>query len=68
MPNHYAGPAHFVKGGIISTLIDRHSVRTAPAAGDADEIRAIGNGLACVLATSKLDVDYRRAAPMNTVL
>lgn len=66
--HHCAGPAHFVNGGIVSTLIDCHCVCTATAAAYLSEGRAIGSDPQYFFATTKLIVDFAKPTPIDTDL
>src|SRR5690606_24999567 len=59
LPHHSAGPAHYVNGGIIATLIDCHCVCTAIAKGYRLAGREVGQGEAIWFATGRLEVDYK---------
>lgn len=59
LPNHSAGPALYVNGGIIATLIDCHCVCTAIAKGYRLAGREVGQGEAIWFATGRLEVDYK---------
>jgi len=67
-PHHCAGPRRFVNGGIIATLIDCHSICTATAAAYFDEEREIGSEPSRYFATSRLEIGYRRPAPIDATL
>ncbi len=67
-PHHCAGPRHFVNGGIIATLIDCHAICTAMAAAYFDEQREIGSHPARYFATGRLEIGYRRPAPIDAIL
>ena len=57
-----------MNGGIIATLIDCHSVCTAMAAAYFEDARELGSEPAKYLATGRLEIDYRRPAPIDAVL
>src|SRR5689334_17131544 len=63
-PYHMAGPRHVLNGGIIATIIDCHSVRTAIANHYRLEGRALDSepGIWCV--TAALEVTYLRPTPI----
>ena len=61
-PHHCAGPAKYLNGGIIATLIDCHAICTAMAWGYAQAGRAIGEGELVTFVTGALDVSFRRPA------
>lgn len=67
-PHHCAGPAHFVNGGIIATLIDCHCVCTATAAAYFAAGRAVGSEPHLHFATTSLRVDYLRPVPLTSEL
>ena len=64
-PHHSAGPPHVVNGGIISTIIDCHSVCTAIADAYRREGREIGSGPMIWYATASLHVDYLQPTPID---
>jgi acyl-coenzyme A thioesterase PaaI-like protein len=67
-PHHCAGPAHFVNGGILATIIDCHCVCTAAAAAYVDAGRAIGAAPHFYFATLRLEVAYQRPTPLESEL
>jgi acyl-coenzyme A thioesterase PaaI-like protein len=67
-PYHCAGPAHFVNGGILATVIDCHSICTAAGWAYRDAGREIGTGADLYYATSKLALAYLRPTPMHSEL
>lgn len=62
-PYHLAGPKHILNGGIISTLIDCHSICTAIAAAYKAEGRDIGDDIWYV--TGSLQVRYLLPTPVD---
>lgn len=64
-PHHCAGPTKFLNGGIIATLIDCHSVCTAVAHTYRQLGRKIGEGEDVFFATGRLEIDYKRPAPID---
>ncbi|GGO83205.1 thioesterase [Marinobacterium nitratireducens] len=67
-PQHCAGPAQTLNGGIIATLIDCHGICTAIADAYRRDGRAIGQGNEIWYATGKLEVSYRAPAPIDAEL
>ena len=65
LAHHCAGPTHYMNGGIISTLIDCHSVCTAIAKGYQMAGRRIGEGETIWYVTGKLEVSYIRPVPID---
>lgn len=63
--HHSAGPAKFLNGGIISTIMDCHCVCTAIAKGYSDVGREIGQGERVWFATGKLDVVFKQPVPID---
>jgi acyl-coenzyme A thioesterase PaaI-like protein len=59
-PHHSAGPTKLLNGGIISTIIDCHSVCTAIAKGYQLAGRDIGIGETIWFATGKLEIAFNR--------
>ena len=64
-PHHAAGPAGFLNGGIIATLIDCHCVGTAIAWAYRLEGRPIGSAPEIWCVTAELQVRYRRPTPIR---
>ena len=62
---HMAGPPHVLNGGIISTLIDCHSIWTSIAAAYRKEGREIGVGERIWYATGSLNVSFKRPTPID---
>lgn len=58
MPHQCAGPTHYLNGGIISTLIDCHTVCTAIAKGYEMAGRPVGAGETIWYATGKLEISF----------
>ena len=67
-PYHCAGPAHFVNGGILATIIDCHCVCTAMAAAYRDADRELGSPTGLHYATAKLEAEYLRPTPIDAEL
>ncbi|MCG6895250.1 MAG: PaaI family thioesterase [Desulfobacteraceae bacterium] len=67
-PHHAAGPRQYVNGGIIATVIDCHSVCTAIADAYRREGRQIGGGEKIWYVTARLDIHYRKPAPIDEEL
>lgn len=67
-PYHCAGPAHFVNGGILATIVDCHCVCTATAAAYLAAGRAIGDPPNLYFATATLSLGYRRPTPIGATL
>jgi acyl-coenzyme A thioesterase PaaI-like protein len=67
-PEHSAGPAHVLNGGILATVIDCHAVCTAMAAAYEAEKRPIGSAPPLWYATGSLKVDYLLPAPIDEPL
>jgi len=67
-PHHMAGPTHVVNGGIISTIIDCHTLCTAMADAYRRENREIGSDPYIWYVTASLKVDYLRPAPIDQPL
>jgi acyl-coenzyme A thioesterase PaaI-like protein len=63
--HHMAGPRQVVNGGIISTIIDCHSVCTAIAFAYRQENREIGSDPHIWYATGSLKVDFLRPTPID---
>ena len=63
--HHSAGPAQFVNGGIIATLVDCHCVCTAIAHAYRVEGRAIGSEPTIWCVTANLNVTYLRPTPIE---
>ena len=53
-PYHMAGPAHFLNGGIIATIIDCHRINTAMAHAYYEQGREIGSSPIIWFATASL--------------
>ncbi len=66
--HHCAAPLHFVNGGIVSTIIDCHSVCSAIAMAYKNENREIGQGAPLIYATGKLDVSFMAPTPLGKPL
>ncbi|WP_444888867.1 PaaI family thioesterase [Microbulbifer sp. JMSA008] len=64
-PYHNAGPAQYLNGGIIATVIDCHTVCTAIADGYLQAGRKIGSGDKIWFATGKLDIKYLAPAAID---
>src|SRR5262245_42204560 len=67
-PEHGAGPAHVLNGGIIATVLDCHGVCTAVADAYRSAGRTIGAGATIWFATGTLTVTYRKPAPVDSDL
>ncbi|WP_445358178.1 PaaI family thioesterase [Microbulbifer sp. ANSA005] len=63
--HHNAGPAQYLNGGIIATVIDCHTVCTAIADGYLQAGRAVGTGDKIWYATGKLDISYLAPAAID---
>ena len=64
-PHHSAGPLHTLNGGIISTLIDCHSLCTAMAKAYQMAGRDIGTGELIWFVTGWLSVSYKKPVPID---
>ncbi|MFA0812873.1 PaaI family thioesterase [Microbulbifer epialgicus] len=62
---HNAGPAKYLNGGIIATVIDCHTICTAIADGYLQAGRNIGAGEKVWYATGKLDIKYLAPAAID---
>jgi acyl-coenzyme A thioesterase PaaI-like protein len=67
-PYHCAGPKHFVYGGIIACIMDCHAICTAIANAYRLEGREIGSEPTVMFATGRLDVNYKKPAPIDCTL
>jgi acyl-coenzyme A thioesterase PaaI-like protein len=63
--HHMAGPDHILNGGILSTIIDCHSVCTAVAHAHRLEERPIGSEPFIWYVTGSLKVDFLRPTPIS---
>jgi acyl-coenzyme A thioesterase PaaI-like protein len=63
-PWHCAGSPHYVYGGLIASVIDCHSICTAIADAYTRAGRPVGEGEHILYVTGKLDISYRRSAPI----
>lgn len=66
--HHCAAPEHFVNGGILATIVDCHCVCTAMAAAYLDAGQPIGDAPHHYYVTSRLELVYRRPAPIGAPL
>jgi acyl-coenzyme A thioesterase PaaI-like protein len=66
--HHCAGPAHFVNGGILATIVDCHCICTAMAAASYAAGRMPGAAPHDYFATASLDVVYKRPTPIDEPL
>jgi len=64
--HHSAGPDNYLNGGIISTIIDCHSVCTAVAKAYDLEGRKIGEGALIWYVTGNLQVRFIRPVPIDS--
>jgi len=64
-PHHSAGPARYLNGGIISTIIDCHCICTAIAKSYHSSGREIGTGENIWFATGKLEVTFSKPAAID---
>lgn len=64
-PHHAAGPTKYLNGGIISTIIDCHSVCTAIAKAYAMAGREIGSGETIWFATGGLNVTFKKPVAID---
>jgi len=64
-PEHMAGPTDVVNGGIISALVDCHSVLTAVAREYHGEGRPVGDGEKIWCVTGTLTVKYLKPTPID---
>jgi acyl-coenzyme A thioesterase PaaI-like protein len=64
-PEQCAGPAQYLYGGTIASLIDCHSVGTAMAGHYRREGREIGEGEEVWCVTGRLEVDYLAPTPID---
>lgn len=62
--HHNAGVTHYVNGGIISTVMDCHTICTAMADGYRREQRAMGEGETIWYVTGRLLVNYLKPVPI----
>ncbi|MBX7144801.1 MAG: PaaI family thioesterase [Oligoflexia bacterium] len=67
-PHHCAGSLDIVNGGVISTLIDCHSVNLAIAAAYRGERRAIGSEPKVFCVTASLKVTFLAPTPLKETL
>lgn len=63
--NHSAGPAKYLNGGIISTVIDCHCICTAIAKGYKVAGREIGAGERIWFATGELEVTFKKPVAID---
>ncbi len=64
-PYHSAGPARYLNGGVISTIIDCHCICTAIAKGYHSSGREIGTGENIWFATGKLEITFIKPAAID---
>ena len=64
-PHQSAGPPQWLNGGIVSVLIDCHSVCTAVADAYRREGRAMGEEPLIWYVTGRLSIDYLRPTPID---
>ncbi|WP_020415111.1 PaaI family thioesterase [Microbulbifer variabilis] len=67
-PFHNAGPAKYLNGGIIATVIDCHTICTAIADSYVQAGRDVGTGEKIWYATGKLDIKYLAPAMIDKPL
>ncbi len=67
-PEFAAGPRHILYGGMISSVIDCHSIWTAIAEAYRTEGRQIGEGPVIWFATASLYVTYKKPTPIDQPL
>lgn len=66
--HHCAGGPHFVNGGVITTLIDCHSVNLAIANTYKSEGRAIGSEPRINCVTANINISFLQATPIDQAL
>jgi len=67
-PEFSAGPKHILYGGIISAIMDCHSIWTAIATAYKDESREVGSDPLVWYVTGSLKVTYRKPTPLDLPL
>ena len=67
-PEFAAGPKQVLYGGIISAVMDCHSIWTAIATVYRDESRAVGSDPLVWYVTGSLKVSYRKPTPLDAPL
>ena len=65
LPHHAAGPAQFLNGGIIATVIDCHCICTAIANVYRSEGREIGSEPSVWCVTASINVTYLQPTPIG---